>query len=67
MRYVEREARLHRLLSILKTRGSGFDGEVREFTLADGRLKIEPSARSARGLTTSPPALPVPPPSGGPE
>jgi circadian clock protein KaiC len=37
LRYVERQARSRRLLSVVKVRGSGFDPALREFVIGDGR------------------------------
>ena len=67
LRYVEREARLHRLMSVLKLRGASFDIGVREFVLEGGRLQLSPDSASARRLTGALPAMAQPPPSGGSE
>jgi circadian clock protein KaiC len=37
LRYVERRGRSHRLLSVVKVRGSGFDPRLREFVIENGR------------------------------
>jgi circadian clock protein KaiC len=40
MRHVELEARLYRLLSILKLRDGDYDGAIREFRITDGGIEI---------------------------
>ena len=40
MRHVELEARLYRLLSILKLRDGDYDGALREFRITDGGIEI---------------------------
>ena len=50
LRYVERAARLHRLVSILKVRDSDFDPFLHEFVLTDGGPVIASSTRSAEEI-----------------
>ncbi|HVL25449.1 MAG TPA: ATPase domain-containing protein, partial [Thermomicrobiales bacterium] len=47
LRYVEPRSRLHRLISVLRVRESGFDPHVREFTVTDRGIEVEPSSASA--------------------
>jgi circadian clock protein KaiC len=37
MRFVERRSRAHRLLAVLKVRGSDFDPALREFVITNGQ------------------------------
>ena len=50
LRYVEKGARLHRLLSILKVRDSDFDPSFREFVLSDAGPQLMPSSQTAQGI-----------------
>jgi circadian clock protein KaiC len=47
LRYVEPHARLHRLISVLRMRESGFDATVREFSISDRGIEIEPTGVGA--------------------
>ena len=53
MRYVERRAQVHRLVSVLKVRDSGFDHSTREFFLAQDGLRISETSATAVGLLES--------------
>ena len=50
MRFVEYEARLHRVLSILKMRDSDFDPAVFEFVVGDGGVHIDREMAHVRKL-----------------
>ena len=50
MRYVEPRSRLHRLVSILRVRESGFDPGVREFTISDRGIEVEATGESAESV-----------------
>lgn len=50
LRYVEPRSRLHRLLSILRVRESGFDSTVHEFSISDRGIEIESSGASAESV-----------------
>ena len=50
LRYIELGSRLHRLISILKVRDSGFDSTLHEFVLTNHGLQIEPRSASAAGI-----------------
>lgn len=51
-RHVELRGRLHRILSVLKMRESGFDPLVREFQISDEGIRILDAVESAEGLLT---------------
>jgi len=50
LRYVEPRSRLHRLISILRVRESGFDPTVREFTITDHGIEVASSGSSAESV-----------------
>lgn len=50
LRYVEPRSRLHRLISILRVRESGFDPTVREFSISDRGIEVEPSSDGAESV-----------------
>jgi circadian clock protein KaiC len=50
LRYIEARARLHRLLSILKMRASGFDQGVREFVIGPRGIDLAETFDSAQML-----------------
>jgi len=52
LRFVELRGRLHRILSVLKMRDSIYDGDVREFTIAQSGFKVLAPVSSAEGLLT---------------
>jgi len=52
LRYVELRGRIHRVLSILKMRDSKYDGNLREFEITDGGVRVLAPMRSAEGLLT---------------
>ena len=47
LRFAEYRARIHRLLSIMKVRGSGFDPQLREFQISDAGIHLTDSFESA--------------------
>jgi circadian clock protein KaiC len=51
-RHVELRGRLHRILSVLKMRESGFDPYVREFVVTDAGIRVLDPVNSAEGLLT---------------
>ena len=51
LRFVERHAQLHRLISILKTRGKAFDPHSREFTISQNGVEVSDSPDSAVSLS----------------
>ena len=52
LRFVELRGRLHRILSVLKMRDSTYDGDVREFTIAQSGFTVLAPVSSAEGLLT---------------
>ncbi len=50
MRFVEFRARLHRLLSIMKVRGSAFDLALREFRITDSGIEMAGSLGDAESV-----------------
>lgn len=50
MRFVERGARLHRLLSVLKVRDSRYDPSVFEFSLDEDGIRLDPTSEGAEAL-----------------
>ena len=52
MRHVELEARLYRLLSILKLRDGDYDGGIREFRITDGGIEILDTFEKADRILT---------------
>jgi circadian clock protein KaiC len=50
LRHVELRTRLHRLLSVLKTRSSGFDARLREFRVTDSGIEIADTFESAEAI-----------------
>jgi circadian clock protein KaiC len=51
-RHIELRGRLHRVLSILKMRESGYDPYVREFEIEPGGIRVLDPMQSAQGLLT---------------
>jgi len=60
LRAVERRSQLYRLLSIVKTRGSGHDPAIRAFTIGETGLALADTSASAEEILdgTVPPAAP---------
>jgi circadian clock protein KaiC len=52
MRHVEMEARLYRLLSILKVRDSDYDGAIREFRITGNGIELIDTFEAAEKLMT---------------
>lgn len=50
LRYVEPRSRLHRLVSVLRVRESGFDVGVREFTISDRGIEVDTSTETAEAI-----------------
>lgn len=50
LRYVEPRSRLHRLISVLRVRESGFDPTVREFTITDRGIEVASTGSSAESV-----------------
>lgn len=50
LRYVEPRSRLHRLISVLRIRESGFDPTVREFTITDRGIEVASTGSSAESV-----------------
>ncbi|TFY99938.1 ATPase domain-containing protein [Ramlibacter rhizophilus] len=50
LRYVELKSQLHRLLSIMKMRESGYDTSIREFTIREGGIEVSGSFESAEQI-----------------
>jgi len=50
LRYVEPRSRLHRLISVLRVRESGFDPGVREFTITDRGIEVDPTTDGAEAV-----------------
>lgn len=70
LRFVEHRARIYRLLSILKVRGSGFDSSLREFHISGDGIELldtfEGASSILTGFVTEAKAGQTPPP-GPPE
>jgi len=54
MRFVERGAHLHRLVSVLKMRDSDFDPSLYEFRLTSAGMEIQDSSDSAQAILSDP-------------
>jgi circadian clock protein KaiC len=52
LRHVELDARLHRLISILKVRDGDYDGGIRELRITDSGIVIADTFRDARDVMT---------------
>ncbi len=52
IRHVELEARLHRLISILKMRGVGIDSSLREFSIGSAGIEVSSTFGSAQAILT---------------
>ncbi len=65
-RHIELRGRLHRVVSVLKMRESGYDPHLREFVITDGGLKFLAPIDTAAGILTGV-ARPLPPFSPAPE
>ena len=52
LQYVELRSELHRLISIMKVRESGFDSSIREFTISEGGLHVASTFGSAEAVLT---------------
>jgi circadian clock protein KaiC len=50
LRYVEYEARIRRLVSILKVRESPYDSSLREFTVTSRGIEVAPTFESAEAI-----------------
>jgi circadian clock protein KaiC len=50
LRYVELKSQLHRLISIMKMRESGYDTSIREFTMRPGGLEVSGSFETAEQI-----------------
>jgi circadian clock protein KaiC len=50
LRYVEPRSRLHRLISVLRVRESGFDPTVREFAVTDHGIEVASTGSSAESV-----------------
>jgi circadian clock protein KaiC len=55
LRHVELRSRLHRLISVLKMRDSGYDGSLREFAISPEGLRILDPIPTTGGLLTGTP------------
>lgn len=55
LRHVELRSRLHRIISVLKMRDSGYDGSLREFEISSEGLRILHPIPNAGGLLTGNP------------
>ncbi len=65
LRYVEPRSRLHRLISVLRVRESGFDPEIREYTITDRGIEVAPSSATAAKVLADVARLPAAPPNMG--
>lgn len=52
LRYVELRSQLHRLVSIMKMRESGYDTSIREFKISDHGIEVSGSFDSAESILT---------------
>jgi len=52
LRYVELRGRIHRILSVLKMRDSGYESDLREFEITDRGIRVLGPLRSVHGLLT---------------
>lgn len=56
LRYVEPRSRLHRLVSVLRVRESGFDAGVREFAVTDHGIEVATTTESAEAILADAPS-----------
>jgi circadian clock protein KaiC len=52
LRYVELRSRIHRILSVLKMRDSGYETDLREFEITDRGIRVLAPLRTVQGLLT---------------
>ncbi len=52
LRHVELYSQLHRLVSVLKHRDSGYDSSIREFVIMDAGLRVAETFASAEAVLT---------------
>jgi circadian clock protein KaiC len=64
LRYVELHAQLHRLISVMKMRDSGYDTALREFRITAHGIVVEATFAGAEAILTGL-ARPLPPAAGG--
>jgi circadian clock protein KaiC len=64
LRFVELQSQLHRLISIIKVRGSDFDPSIREFVIRDQGIHVDATVENAHALLSGH-AVPVEPSPGG--
>jgi circadian clock protein KaiC len=50
LRYVELRSHLHRLLAVIKVRGSDFDSSLREFRISSEGIRVEATFESAQAV-----------------
>jgi circadian clock protein KaiC len=55
LRFIERGSRVHRIISILKVRDSGFDSALREYAITETGIQIDEAPGSAEGLLADTP------------
>jgi circadian clock protein KaiC len=60
-RYVEPRSRLHRLVSVLRVRESGFDASVREYAISDRGIEVESTSETAEAVLVDAARLPAGP------
>lgn len=57
LRYVELRSNLHRMLAIIKLRGSDFDSSLREFRISNSGIVIEEAFESAQAVLSGMPKV----------
>ncbi len=65
LRFVELESHLHRLISIVKVRGSDFDASIREFVIRDEGIHVDDTIENAHAVLSGHAFLVAPPPGRG--
>ena len=57
LRYFEAGGRVRRALSVVKKRGGGYDGTVREYIMGEDGVRIGPPLAGFRGILAGVPSL----------
>lgn len=65
LRFVELHSHLHRLVSIVKIRGSDFDSSIREFVIHDQGIRVDDTFENAHAVLSNHAPLVEPPPGRG--
>lgn len=66
LRFVEARSHLHRMISVLKVRGSDFDPAIREFAIGEQGIRVGDTFERAQVISSGHPPPGEPPPGRGP-